>query len=31
MFYNIPIKNKIFRNQNSIGVKKFAYIRFGLF
>ena len=30
-FYNIPIKIKIFRNQNNIGVKYFADIRFGMF
>ena len=30
-FYNIPIKIKIFHNQNHIGVKHFADIRFGIF
>ena len=31
LFYNFPIKIKIFRNQNNIGVKYFADIRFGMF
>ena len=30
-FYNIPIKVKIFCNQNDIGLKYFADIRFGMF
>ena len=30
-FYNIPIKIEIFCNQNSIGLKYFADIRFGMF
>ena len=30
-FYNIPIKIEIFCNQNSIGLKYFADIWFGMF
>ena len=30
-FYNIPIKIEIFCNQNSICLKYFAYIWFGMF
>ena len=30
-FYNIPLKIKIFRNQNNIGVKYLADIKFGMF
>ena len=30
-FYNIPIKIKTFCNQNYIGIKYFADIRFGMF
>ena len=30
-FYIIPIKIKIFRIQNNIGVEYFADIRFGMF
>ena len=30
-FYNIPIKIEIFCNQNSIGLKNFAEIWFGMF
>ena len=31
LFYNIPIKIKIFCNQNNIGLKYFAVTRFGMF
>ena len=31
IFYNIPIKIEIFCNQNSIGLKYFADIWFGMF
>ena len=30
-FYNIPLKIKILRNQNNIGVKYLADIKFGMF
>ena len=31
MFYNIPVKIKIFRYQNNTGLKYFADSRFGMF